>query len=157
MIKKIGLIMVLILALFAVACTIAGHQIKIDDPATKDLVAWGAGQTLGFAINTLTPKSDQALGIAWDEFMNDHKNDEFVQPKDVIMLHDFCVSIIALDYGDAWGIVSDLRFLLSNYGVRMSVDGKKIIEIEPVPMLCFIAFQAGYESGKQKAAMVMRG
>lgn len=152
--KRLFLIPLVIIML--AGCIIGGKEIKVDDPATRGLLAWGAGQMLGFAINTLTPKSDEALGIAWTEFMRDHKDDELVQPRDVIMFHDFCVSIIAVDYGDAWGIVSDLRFLFTNYGANLSVDGKKILEIDPVPYADFLAFQQGYESGKLKAQMALK-
>jgi hypothetical protein len=137
---------VVILALLLAGCTAMGN-LKIDETATNQAIAYGAGKGMGFAILKLVPDADQDLQTAFDGMMERNKAVKIVSGAEVVAFFSESVLILTRYTKNPYGLISDLSVVLMIYGARYDAAGN-MVSINPVPKSVIMFFGLGYDSGR---------
>jgi len=154
-----GMIPILIMVLFPVLIMVGCAGFQLKDDAIGNSTGYFAGKGLGVAINQAAPGSVAELEKNFDAFMarNINAPDGLVPPSETLDLFNSSVGILTLEVADPYGLISDLTFLISQFGGQLvEIPGETPVlqGIEPIPIQVFKSFEFGYDSGKRIAAQL---
>jgi len=147
-------ISVLLLSLVLLA-SCAGLELK--DDAIGNSTAYFAGKGMGVAIYEGAPESMKALESNYDAFMLRNAANEMVSPDEVMGLFNDSIAILTLEVADPYGLISDLTFLISQFGgqlIPVANENPILQGLQPIPLAVFKSFEWGYDSGKRIAAQL---
>ena len=142
--KRIAVVLFTIM--FLVSC--AGFELK--DDAMGNSTGYFAGKGLGIAFYEGAPNSRAQLESNFDAFMARNAGVELVPPAETMELFNSSILILTLEVADPYGLISDLTFLLSQFGGELLVvpGADPILEgVQPIPMAVFNSFAMGWDSG----------
>jgi len=125
---------------------------QLKDDAVGNSTGYFAGKGMGIAVNEKAPNSVPALEKNYDEFMARTALMEMVTPEESMQLYTSSIMILALETKDPYGLVSDLTFLLSQFGGKLVPvpGGDPILTgLLPIPRAVYVSFEFGYDSGKR--------
>jgi len=144
------MIRLLLIALMISGC----GQFQIKDDAIGNSTGYFAGKGMGYSINEKLPDSAKALEKNYDEFMVRTAEMVTVSPEESMKLYTSSIMIISLETKDPYGFISDLTFLMSQFGGKLTPvpGGDPILTgLLPIPRAVYQSFEFGYDSGKRIA------
>ena len=140
-----NIFLVLVLSLL-VGC--AGFQ--LNDDSIGNSTGYFAGKGLGVAFYEGAPDSLEALERNFDEFMQRNSGVDMVPSSETMALFESSILILTLEVADPYGLVSDLTFLLSQFGGQLIVvpgENPVLQGVQPIPIAVFRSFAMGWDSG----------
>jgi len=141
-----------LIALLAIVFLFGCGQWQLKDDAIGNSTGYFAGKGMGIAVNEKAPKSVPALEKNYDEFMARTALMEMVPTEESMKLYTSSILILSLETKDPYGFISDLTFLLSQFGGKLvPVPGGDpvLTGLQPIPRAVFQSFEFGYDSGKR--------
>lgn len=139
-------LIVLIIALVFIGCS----GLQISDSASDKTIAYVAGKGIGFSVNDLYPQLDAELSATWVEMMEAHKNNSVSSYDYFLDWYNSTIQVIALEFNDPYGIVSDIATLMALFGAEYNDQGE-LINIQEIPYETLLYFEMGYQSGRSLA------
>jgi len=152
-----GAIPIILMFLFPIVILIGCAGLQLNDDAAGNSIGYFSGKGVGIAVNTGAPNSVDALEKNFDEFMARNAGNELVPPEETLALFNSSVGILTVEVADPYGLISDLTFLISQFGGQIvPVPGETpVLEgVQPIPLKVFKSFEFGYDSGKRVAAQM---
>ena len=138
----------LVLVLSLLVCC-AGFQ--LNDDAIGNSTGYFAGKGLGVAFfEGVNGDTRAALEKNFDEFMQRNSGVDMVPPGETMALFESSILILTLEVADPYGLVSDLTFLLSQFGGQLIVvpgENPVLQGVQPIPIAVFRSFAQGWDSG----------
>ena len=141
-----------LIALLSIVALFGCGQFQLKDDAIGNSTGYFAGKGMGIAINEKAPNSVSALEKNYDEFMARTSEMSIVPPEESMKLYTSSILILSLETKDPYGLVSDLTFLLSQFGGKLvPVPGGNpvLTGLLPIPRAVYQSFEFGYDSGKR--------
>ena len=127
-------------------------MMELKDDAIGNTTGYFAGKGMGYAVNEGAPNSVSALEAVYDGFMARTIELEMVPPAESMALYTSCITILGLEVDDTYGLISDLTFMLSQFGGKLIPvpGGDPVISgLQPIPRAVYMSFEFGYDSGKR--------
>ena len=145
------ILIALITLVFLTGC--AGMELK--DDAVGNSIGYFSGKGVGVAINEgVSEDTVKSIEANYDAFMVRNAGNEMVSPEEVMALFNSSVGILTLEVADPHGLLSDLTFLISQFGgelVNVPGENPVLSGVQPIPYRIFQNFEFGYDSGKRIA------
>jgi len=146
--KKLFFVLLAIVFLFGCG------TLQLKDDAIGNSTGYFAGKGMGIAVNEKAPKSVPALEKNYDEFMARTALMEMVPTEESMKLYTSSILILSLETEDPYGFISDLTFLLSQFGGKLELSPVPGVDpvltgLQPIPRAVFQSFEFGYDSGKR--------
>lgn len=142
------LLLILFAWLFAGLFGCSGFQ--VTDSATNKVLAYASGKAMAIGIIKIRPEVDQELTSEWVALMDRNSGNESVSSAEMLAFYNQCVSIIAGQDFDKYGLIGDLSMLLTIYGAEID-DSGRMTNIQPVPLVILKTFEIGYANGRMVA------
>jgi Na+/H+ antiporter NhaD/arsenite permease-like protein len=139
-------------ALLVVFVLLAGCATwNFENEPVNNTSAYFAGKGVAIAVHSVV-KADTtvpALEKRYDAFLTAAAGMEVVPPDMSIALYNDLAMILAREADDPYGLLSDLTFLLSQFGASFAAgDNKTMTGIAPIPKGMYDSFASGWRSGK---------
>ena len=133
------------------SCSLSGGQ--ITESSRDQILAYGSGRAMGFAVKALEikgyygPGLQEDLAKSWDGLIERNKGVQIVPSEEIIIFYNDVVMIIAKHKADKYGLINDLAMILTIYSAEMDINTGEMIKINPVPIVILSRFEFGYDSG----------
>ena len=145
------ILLALIFSFGCIAAQCAGLQdVKIDENARNQAIAYASGKAMGIAITKIEPNLNEPLGAKWDAMMAKAGAEPMMSPENIIVFFNEALAVIAVEVGDKYNLIGDLSVLLMIFGAEYDSEGN-LISINPVPVSVLNFFSIGYDSGVKLA------
>ena len=143
---KLSIAIALISLALIVGCV--NKQVKIQDNASTNAIAYACGKGMGFSINKLRPDADTPLSESWVVMMEQNAGKEVIEPVYILNFFNSSLPLIfnAAD-NDPYGLLRDLAVLLAIFSAQFNNHGE-MTAISSVPYQTMKIFELGYSSGK---------
>lgn len=149
---KVKLFAILIVFALIAGCTGQG-ELKINNDALTNSLAYGAGKGMAIAVNKIYPAMDAELTKAWVELMDANRGKDEIPSSEMVSFYNQCMGIISPHVGDEYEVIGDLGAMLTAFGAEFETEeGRgRLIVIQPIPKMTMTFFGNGWASGRRVA------